>query len=107
MVSLGVCVSTLTRVSVASIMMAFLVWVIAVLAYRFGGQRVCDNKQLRTDLLEEAVWQDVCLLLTDPQRVEKEYKRRLTGRKKHVGWNTTEQLHALIKKVKRGMARFE
>ena len=74
-------------------------------AYRFGGQRVCDNKQVRTDLLEEAVWQDVRLLLTDPQRVEKEYKRRLTGKKKHVGWNTTEQLHALIKKVKRGMAR--
>jgi site-specific DNA recombinase len=74
-------------------------------AYRFGGQRVCDNKQVRTDLLEEAVWQDVRLLLTDPQRVEKEYKRRLTDKKKHVGWNTTEQLHALIKKVKRGMAR--
>lgn len=31
MVSLGVCVSTLTRGSIASIMMAFLVWVIAVL----------------------------------------------------------------------------
>ncbi len=28
--------------------------------YRFGGQKVCDNKQLRTDVLEEAVWKDAC-----------------------------------------------
>jgi site-specific DNA recombinase len=74
-------------------------------AYRFGGQRICDNKQVRTDLLEESVWQDVCLLLSNPQRVEQEYRRRLTGRKKSVGWNSVEQLHALIKKVKRGIAR--
>src|SRR4030095_12916047 len=26
-------------------------------AYRFGGQRVCTNLQLRTDRLDEAVWQ--------------------------------------------------
>lgn len=61
---------------------------------------------MRTDLLEQAVWQDVCLLLSNPQRVEQEYKRRLTGRKKSVGWNSSvEQLHALIKKVKRGIVR--
>jgi site-specific DNA recombinase len=35
-------------------------------AYRFGGQRICGNKQVRTDLLEAAVWQDVCGLLNDP-----------------------------------------
>ena len=73
--------------------------------YRFGGQRVCHNKQVRTDLLEESVWQDVCSLLKDPQRVEQEYKRRLTTRKKGVEWSSIEQLRALIKKVKRGIAR--
>ncbi|MBR8837929.1 MAG: hypothetical protein DSM106950_28985 [Stigonema ocellatum SAG 48.90 = DSM 106950] len=31
--------------------------------YRFGGHRVCDNTQMRTDLLEAAVWQQVCHLL--------------------------------------------
>ena len=27
-------------------------------AYRFGGQRICENKQVRTDLLEQVVWED-------------------------------------------------
>jgi len=74
-------------------------------AYRFGGQRLCYNKQVRTDLLEESVWQDVCSLLKDPQRVEQEYQRRLTARKKGVEWNSIEQLRTLIQKVKRGIAR--
>ena len=74
-------------------------------AYRFGGQRICDNKQVRTDLLEQAVWKDVCSLMSNPQRIEQEYKRRLTGRKKHVRWNSAVQFHALIKKVKNGIAR--
>ena len=29
-------------------------------AYRFGGVRLCWNKQLRTDLVDEAVWEEVC-----------------------------------------------
>jgi site-specific DNA recombinase len=37
-------------------------------AYRFGGERLCWNKQLRTDLVDEAVWQEVCRLLEDPTR---------------------------------------
>ena len=28
-------------------------------AYRFGGQRICSNTQVRTDLLEVAVWREV------------------------------------------------
>ena len=28
-------------------------------AYRFGGQRLCWNKQVRTDVLDAAVWEDV------------------------------------------------
>jgi len=74
-------------------------------AYRFGGQRLCHNKQVRTDLLEDAVWQDVCSLLKDPQRVEQEYQRRLKTKKRGVEWDSIEQLRALIKKLKRGIAR--
>jgi site-specific DNA recombinase len=74
-------------------------------AYRFGGQRICANKQVRTDLLEQSVWQDVSSLLKNPQRIEQEYKRRLTGNTKNVRWNSSEQLHTLIKKIKRGIAR--
>ena len=45
-------------------------------AYRFGGNRVCSNTQVRTDTLEAAVWQEVCSLLKNPQRLEQEYQRR-------------------------------
>jgi len=46
-------------------------------AYRFGGQRVCTNPQVRTDRLEQAVWQQICRLLQDPERLVHEYERRL------------------------------
>jgi site-specific DNA recombinase len=46
-------------------------------AYRFGGQRLCANTQVRTDRLEQAVWQEVCRLLEDPTCLAQEYERRL------------------------------
>ncbi len=48
-------------------------------AYRFGGKRVCENKQVRTDKLDEAVWQDACELLRHPKILRKEYERRLAA----------------------------
>ena len=39
--------------------------------------RLCWNKQLRTDLVEQAVWEEVCRLLEHPERLEQEYRRRL------------------------------
>jgi len=47
-------------------------------AYRFGGERVCQNKQVRTDQLDQAVWNDVCTVLRNPSAVQQEYERRLT-----------------------------
>jgi len=73
-------------------------------AYRFGGQPVCSNKQVRSDMLEEAVWEDVCSLLSDPQRIEQEYERRLAN-KPEDGWNGVEQLRLAIEKLKRGISR--
>jgi len=46
-------------------------------AYRYGGQRVCNNQQVRTDYLERAVWREVRGLLEQPERVIEEYQRRL------------------------------
>src|SRR5271165_718720 len=48
-------------------------------AYRFGGQRLCWNKQIRTDTLDASVWEDVRHLLSEPERVRAEYERRLQG----------------------------
>jgi site-specific DNA recombinase len=46
-------------------------------AHRFGGQRVCDNRQVRSDLLDEAVWSDVCEVLRQPDALKQEFERRL------------------------------
>ncbi len=46
-------------------------------AYRFGGERICDNQQIRTDRLDELVWQQVVELLAHPGRLKSEYERRL------------------------------
>lgn len=47
-------------------------------AYRFGGERVCDNQQIRTDRLDDLVWQQVVELLAHPGRLKNEYERRLS-----------------------------
>lgn len=46
-------------------------------AYRFGGEQVCDNQEVRTDTLDRAVWEEVKQVLTDTTRLEQEYRRRL------------------------------
>jgi site-specific DNA recombinase len=73
-------------------------------AYRFGGQRICGNKQCRTDLVDQAVWQDVCALLSDPERVRREYESR-SGDIRKKARRPTEQLTRLIGSVRRGITR--
>ena len=73
-------------------------------AYRFGGERVCDNTQVRTDRLDLAVWQHVCHLLADPERLAEEYRRRLHPQvqaKQHE--HTT--LEGQLGKLRQGLAR--
>lgn len=72
---------------------------------RFGGHKICPNKQVRSDLLEAAVWEDVCAVLTDPQKVEEEYRRRLACSNRSSRSATAPSLEKLIQKVKRGIAR--
>lgn len=74
-------------------------------AYRFGGERQCSNKQVRTDLLEEAVWNKVLELLANPQRMEDEYRRRLDGLKKKGGEPSLGKLNTQERKLQRGISR--
>jgi site-specific DNA recombinase len=74
-------------------------------AYRFGGQRICQNKQVRTDLLDQAVWKEVHQLLEDPQRLETEYRRRKTGAGKTPRGYDPIQLDAQIGRLRKGIAR--
>ena len=45
--------------------------------YRYQGGRVCDNKPVRADYLDEVVWTHVTALLADPTLVQTELDRRL------------------------------
>ena len=47
-------------------------------AYRFGGQRICDNSQVRTQTLDDLVWAEVINALENPSRLKNEYERRLS-----------------------------
>jgi site-specific DNA recombinase len=73
-------------------------------AYRFDGQRLCWNKQIRTDMLDAAVWDDVRRLLSEPERIRKEYERRLQG--PETGLNREAQhLSKMVRNVKKMISR--
>jgi site-specific DNA recombinase len=46
-------------------------------AARFGGNKLCNNKAVRTQAIELIVWEEIKKVLKDPQRVYAEYQRRL------------------------------
>jgi site-specific DNA recombinase len=73
-------------------------------AYRFGGARVCQNTQVRTDLLDLAVWHEVSGLLAHPERLAEEYRRRLHP-DRHPQHTTLTTLEAQLGKLRQGLAR--
>jgi len=72
---------------------------------RFGGQRLCENRQVRVDDLDEAVWKDVCQLLREPAKLQAEYQRRVgegSGKKQSF---VEDQLGRQLTKVRSSLAR--
>ena len=65
-------------------------------AYRFGGQCLCWNKQIQTDILDTSVWEDVSRLLSEPERVRAEYERRL----QRTGADQIHELEHINKLIK-------
>ncbi|HEY4933119.1 MAG TPA: recombinase family protein [Terriglobales bacterium] len=43
--------------------------------YRFGGEPICTNRQIRAELLEDAVWHEVCDLLRNPDKLERDFQQ--------------------------------
>jgi site-specific DNA recombinase len=75
-------------------------------AYRFGGQRVCTNAQVRTDRLDEAVWHEVERLLRDPARIATEYERRLDeAQRRGADGPDLAAAEAQLAKMRRGLGR--
>jgi site-specific DNA recombinase len=65
----------------------------------------CQQRQIGAERLEEAVWQDVCGLLKNPQKIEEEYQRRLEDKPGQAAARGIEPLSRVIAKVKRTIAR--
>jgi site-specific DNA recombinase len=75
-------------------------------AYRFGGERICDNKQVRTQHLDDLVWQQVVELLSHPGRLKDEYDRRLDILEKNEKVNPdTAALEKQRRHLERGKSR--
>ena len=71
-------------------------------ASRFGGTRLCHNKEVRIDRLDGVVWQEVCQLLEEPHRMEQEYRRRLEPPQEQ---GEQGGLETQLGKLRRGIAR--
>ena len=74
-------------------------------AYRFGGVRLCDNKQVRSDTLEIAVWEEVKALLKQPKQLLTEYERRLSRIDKEENEKTLDILAQRNKQLTLGIKR--
>ena len=74
-------------------------------AYRFGGQRLCGNLQVRTDRLEEAVWRKVCALLEEPERLMEEYRRRLQNPARDRRGEDLATVEAQVRHIRQGIGR--
>ncbi len=72
-------------------------------AYRFGGERICHNRQVRTDMLDQLVWDEVRSLLENGERLKQEYQRRLNSPKQEDPDLLSKQNQ--LSKIRRGMAR--
>jgi site-specific DNA recombinase len=74
-------------------------------AYRFGGERLCENRQVRTDRLDAAVWQEVRQVLEEPERLLREYQRRITEVSENPRGDDLASLAAQIRKLRQGIGR--
>ena len=74
-------------------------------AYRFGGQRLCDNLQVRTDQLDAAVWEQVRALLLHPDRLTVEYQRRLAQPPDDAHAQDLASLQTQSRKLRAGIGR--
>ena len=72
--------------------------------YRLLGRRVCDNRPYLAEDLDAAVWNDVCLLLKEPDRLRQEFERRQQSSTSD-DMVQTERLRTASKKIKQSISR--
>ncbi len=74
--------------------------------YRHVGGRVCENRPIRADELDELVWIEVRRLLEDPTLIRAEIERRLDAlRAEHPATHRKDGLERELGRVRAGAAR--
>ena len=74
--------------------------------YRFNGKPVCNNGPVRSDQLEQVVWDQVKALLEQPDRVAQEYRRRIAqARDGAAAPDEMLRLDRQISSLRRGVSR--
>jgi len=73
--------------------------------HKFGGQAPCDNRSVRSDKLEQAVWRQVEAVLADPARVAAEHERRVASARDGSAREDVDALERQIARLRRGMDR--
>ena len=48
-------------------------------AYRFGGERICSNTQIRAESLEAEIWENVCKIVRNPGSLQQENQDSSSG----------------------------
>jgi site-specific DNA recombinase len=70
--------------------------------YRHGGETICANLSLNGELLEQSVWSDLCELLRNPERLQRELERRVA---QPVPDDEVAHCEATLSNLKRRLAR--
>jgi site-specific DNA recombinase len=74
--------------------------------YRYQGGRVCANKPVRADFLDQVVWDHITGLLTDPQLIRAEIDKRLDqARTADPATRTRKRLELALAKATTAIAR--
>jgi site-specific DNA recombinase len=74
-------------------------------AHKFGGQAPCDNRSVRSDKLEVAVWREILAVLDSPQRVAAEHERRAAAARDGEPHAGLAALERQIARLQRGVDR--
>lgn len=72
--------------------------------YRFGGERICSNTQIRADGLETAIWRHVCGILKNPGSLA-EALGGADGTQRNTSAADVDALKALRQKLRHGTER--
>jgi len=69
--------------------------------YRCEGVRTCDNRMVRKQMLEDAVWKEIETLLSDPHHLQAEFERRATRSRSKESSACKARIHKLRRAIQR------